>query len=360
MGQGPLAGLKIVELAGIGPAPFAVTLMSDLGAEVVRIDRPGGGAAPRDVTARGRASVALDLKNTADLDLVKAAIAKADVLVEGFRPGVMERLGLGPDAMLAINPRLIYGRVTGWGQDGPLAHAAGHDINYIALTGALEAIGPGGGPPVPPLNLVGDYGGGALYLVMGVLAALHERHGSGKGQVIDAAVVDGTASLMGLFCWLTAEGMTSMRTGEGLLAGAMPFYRTYECADGRHVSVGPLEAAFYMELRQRLGLDPTPRGSPQDQAAEIAAVFRSRTRDEWADLLEGSDACFAPVLSLQEAPTHPHMAARRAFVQIDGMVQPNVAPRLSRTPGAIQGPPVAGGVGGDERLRAWGVETPPR
>ena len=360
MGQGPLAGLKIVEFAGIGPAPFAVTLLSDLGAEVLRIDRPGGGAAAEDVTARGRASLALDLKDPADLKVAMAALAAADVLIEGYRPTVMERLGLGPDEMLALNPRLIYGRMTGWGQTGPLAHAAGHDINYIALTGALDAIGAPGGRPIPPLNLVGDYGGGALYLVMGVLAALHERATSGKGQVIDAAVVDGASSLMGLFCWLSASGMTSMKTGEGLLAGAMPFYRTYECADGRHVSVGPLEPAFHVELRRRLGLPEIPEGSAEQQAEALAAVFRTRTRDEWTARLEGTDACFAPVLSLAEAPSHPHMAARKAFVDIDGRVQPNVAPRLSRTPGAIQGPPVAAGIGGAERLRAWGVEPPAR
>lgn len=360
MAQGPLDGLRIVEFAGIGPAPFCVTLLSDLGADVLRIDRPGGGAAEHDVTARGRASLALDLKNPDDIITARAAITAADILIEGYRPGVMERLGLGPDEMLNLNPRLIYGRMTGWGQDGPLAQAAGHDINYIALTGALHAIGPKGGPPVPPLNLVGDYGGGSLYLALGVLAALYERQRSGKGQVIDAAVVDGTASLMGVFSWLTADRVTSMETGEGLLAGAMPFYRTYECSDGRYVSVGPLEIAFHMQLRERMGLPPAPHGSLEDQTAELAAMFRTRTRDEWCLILEGTDACFAPVLSFDEAPDHPHMAARKAFVDIDGMVQPNVAPRLSRTPGAIQGPPVKAGVGGEDRLRAWGIDPPPR
>ena len=302
MGQGPLSGLKVVEFAGIGPAPFCATLLSDLGAEVLRIDRPNGGAAPHDVTARGRGgSLALDLKAETDRETAMQAIAAADVLIEGFRPGVMERLGLGPEDCHAANPRLIYGRMTGWGQTGPLALAAGHDINYIAITGALDAIGPKGGDPVAPLNLVGDYGGGALYLAMGILAALHERQTSGKGQVIDAAVVDGTVSLMGVFSWLTHDGLTSMKRGEGLLNGAMPFYRTYACADGRHVSVGPLEPAFYLELRTRLGLPPQPAGDMEQQGAELAAVFASQPRDHWTALLEGTDACFAPVLSLNGA-----------------------------------------------------------
>ncbi|GAD59256.1 MULTISPECIES: CaiB/BaiF CoA transferase family protein [Brevundimonas] len=354
MSQGPLNGLRVVEFAGIGPAPFCATLLSDLGAEVLRIDRPGGGAALHDVTARGRAgSLALDLKAEADRAAALQAIAAADVLVEGFRPGVMERLGLGPDEALAANPRLIYGRMTGWGQTGPLAHAAGHDINYIAVTGALDAIGPKGGDPVPPLNLVGDYGGGALYLAMGILAALHERQTSGKGQVIDAAVVDGTVSLMGVFSWLTHDGLTSMKRGEGLLNGAMPFYRTYACADGRHVSVGPLEPAFYLELRTRLGLTPQPAGDMDQQAAELAAVFLTQPRDHWTALLEGTDACFAPVLSLDEAPAHPHLAARESFTEAFGVTQPAPAPRFSRTPGAIQGPPAKAGENGQAVLARW-------
>lgn len=352
--KGPLNGLRVVEFAGIGPAPFCATLLSDLGAQVLRIDRPDGGAAPHDVTARGRAgSLALDLKSEADRETAMRAIAVADVLIEGFRPGVMERLGLGPDETLAANPRLIYGRMTGWGQTGPLVHAAGHDINYIALTGALDAIGPKDGGPVPPLNLVGDYGGGALYLAMGILAALHERQTSGKGQVIDAAVVDGTVSLMGVFSWLTHDGLTSMERGRGLLNGAMPFYRTYECADGRHVAVGPLEPAFHAELRTRLGLPPQAEGDLEAQAAELAAVFITRPRDDWTALLEGTDACFAPVLSLSEAPEHPHMRAREAFVTAFGVVQPAPAPRFSRTPGAIQGPPVGAGENGPAILEDW-------
>lgn len=352
--KGPLNGLRVVEFAGIGPAPFCATLLSDLGAEVLRIDRPGGGAAAHDVTARGRAgSLALDLKSETDRRTAMQAVVAADVLIEGFRPGVMERLGLGPDEALAANPRLIYGRMTGWGQTGPLAHAAGHDINYIALTGALDAIGPKDGDPVPPLNLVGDYGGGALYLAMGILAALHERQTSGQGQVIDAAVVDGTVSLMGVFSWLTHDGLTSMKRGEGLLNGAMPFYRTYACADGRHVAVGPLEPAFYQELRTRLGLPPQPEGDLEAQAAELAAVFATRSHDHWTALLEGTDACFAPVLSLDEAPDHPHIKAREAFVTAFGVVQPAPAPRFSRTPGAIQGPPAEAGENGQAVLEDW-------
>lgn len=356
MGQGPLQGLRVIEMAGIGPAPFACTLLSDLGAEVLRIDRPGAGPAPGDVTARGRASLALDIKRPEDRARAAAAIAAADVLVEGFRPGVMERLGLGPEPMLGRNPRLVYGRMTGWGQEGPLAHTAGHDITYIAVTGALAAIGPRGGPPVPPLNLVGDYGGGALYLVMGLLAALFERQTSGRGQVVDAAVVDGTVSLMGLFSWLAADGLTSMRTGEGVLAGGLPVYRTFACADGRHVAVGALEPQFQRDLRTRLGLPAAPPEGVEAQADELAAAFRTRPRDDWSAVFEGSDACVAPVLDFAEAPCHPHLAARQSFVDAFGRSQPNVAPRLSRTPGAIQGPPAPSGLGGEDLLRAWGVE----
>ncbi len=359
MAKGPLDGLKVLEFAGIGPAPFCAMLLSDLGADVVRIDRPGGGAAPHDVTARGRTSVALDLKDEAAVVFCLQAIEKADVLIEGFRPGVMERLGLGPDAALARNPGLIYGRMTGWGQDGPLAQAAGHDINYIALTGALDAIGEKDRPPVPPLNLVGDYGGGALYLAVGVLAALHERQRSGQGQVIDAAVVDGAASLMSVFNWLSADGLTSMTRGENLLGGAMPFYRTYECADGKYVSVGPLEPQFHALLREKLGLAGETSAPFEVQTEAMAAVFRTRTRDEWTALLEGTDACFAPVLSLEEAPRHPHMQARGVYQQAFGVTQPAPAPRLSRTPGQIQGPPPAAGEGGLERLLAWGVQAAP-
>lgn len=363
MASGPLTGLRVLELAGIGPAPFAAMLLSDLGADVVRIDRPGAGAAKHDVTARGRRSLALNLKADADRETLLNAAEKADVLIEGFRPGVLERLGLGPDVLLARNPRLVVGRMTGWGQDGPLAERAGHDIAYIALTGALDAIGPKGGPPVPPLNLVGDYGGGALYLAFGIVAALLERERSGQGQVIDAAVVDGTASLMAIFHWFAADGMSRLATGEGFLAGAAPFYRCYRCADGEHVAVGPIEPQFYAELLARLDLAPDALGGQHDEAAwpeahaALEARFAEKPRADWLALFEDSDACVAPVLSLNEAPEHPHMKARGVYVEVDGQTQPAPAPRFSRTPGGVQGPPPAAGEGGAEALKAWGVEA---
>jgi alpha-methylacyl-CoA racemase len=347
MAQGPLVGVKVVEFAGIGPGPFCCMLLSDMGADVVRIDRKGGrGGAKFDVTARGRRSVALDLKDQADVALAKALIAKADVLIEGFRPGVMERLGLGPDEMAALNPGLVYGRMTGWGQTGPLAHAAGHDINYIALSGALHAMGRAEAPPSPPLNLVGDYGGGALYLALGVCAALIERARSGKGQVIDAAITDGTASLMGVMFGLRGAGIWSDERDGNLLDGGAPFYDVYETADERFVAIGALEPQFYSLLLQQLGLSDDPLFSAQmDRAqwsamsARIAEVIKTKTQAEWTAQLEGSDACFAPVLTMPEAPAHAHNAARQAFLELDGVLQPAPAPRFSRTPGAVQGPP---------------------
>lgn len=361
--RGPLHGLKVVEFAGIGPGPFAVMLLSDLGAEVLRIDREGSpGASRNDPTARGRASLALDLKAPESIRLCLEILAKADVLIEGFRPGVMERLGLGPDEALAANPRLIYGRMTGWGQTGPLAHAAGHDINYIALTGALAAIGPKDGPPTPPLNLVGDYGGGSLYLVMGVLAALYERERSGRGQVIDAAVVDGAASMMSIFTWMEADGVGRARRGGNILDGSAPFYRCYRCADGKYVSVGAFEPKFYDLLLAKLGLEPEDLTSQYDTggwdavSARFAEIFARRTRAEWTELLEGEDVCFAPVLELAEAPDHPHMRERDTFTDHDGLIQPAPAPRFSRTPGRIQGRAPAAGEGGEARLQAWGVK----
>lgn len=357
--RGPLRGTRVIEFAGIGPAPYAAMLLSDLGAEVLRVERAGSENWPSDPTLRGRASIAMDLRDPAEIARCLAAIETADVLIEGFRPGVMERLGLGPDVALARNPRLVYGRMTGWGQEGPLAGAAGHDINYVALTGALAAIGPAGAPPVPPLNLVGDYGGGALFLALGVVAALLERERSGRGQVVDAAIVDGAASLMSVFSGILARDPRGMDKGRLFLDGAAPFYRCYECADGRFVAVGPIEPHFWRELVERIGAEGL--GAQYDQEAwpadaeALAAIFRTRTRDEWAALLEGTDACFAPVLDLAEAPDHPHMAARGSFSDAHGLIQPAVAPRLSRTPGAIQGPPVRTGEGGEEMLRAWGV-----
>ena len=324
---GPLAGLRIVEFAGIGPGPFAAMLLADMGAEILRIDRPGG-ADPysKHVLTRGRRTVIANLKDPAEVERVLTLLGSADALIEGARPGVMERLGLGPDIVLKRNPRLVYGRMTGWGQSGPLAKAAGHDLNYIAITGALAAIGPKAGP-VPPLNLVGDFGGGALYLVMGMLAAMLSARETGQGQVVDCAICDGAASMMAMFSDLSAQGRWSGGREANLLDGGAPFYRTYECADGKHVSIGALEPQFYALLRDLAGLDG-PEFDRDDELVwpalhhRLEAVFRARTQAEWCALLEGSDACFAPVLSLAEAPDHPHLKARGTFITIDGVVQP--------------------------------------
>jgi alpha-methylacyl-CoA racemase len=349
--QGPLGGVRVLELAAIGPAPFCAMLLADLGADVVRIEREGGAAQADPVTTRGRSTLALDLKSPDDLELALAAVERADVLIEGFRPGVMERLGLGPDVALRRNPRLVYGRMTGWGQSGPLARAAGHDITYVALTGALAAIGPADGPPVPPLNLVGDFGGGALYLAFGIVAALYERERSGAGQVIDAAVVDGTASLMALFHGMTATGALSLERGRRLLGGDAPNYRCYACADGNYVAVGALEPKFFAQLLERMEIE-IPNDADWETASQtLAAAFKRKTRDEWAALLEGTDACVAPVLALDEAPAHPHLRARGTYVESGGVAQPAPAPRFSRTPGTVR----ATEADGREALRRWGV-----
>ena len=345
--NGPLQGLRVIEMAGIGPAPMACMLLADLGADVVRVDRlePSGlglAMAPRhDVNARNRRSVALDLKSEAGRQAVLQLLDGADVLVEGFRPGVMEKLGLGPAPVQQRNPRLVYGRMTGFGQTGPLAQAAGHDLNYIALTGALHAIGPAGSAPVPPLNLVGDYGGGALYLAFGVMAALFERQRSGRGQVVDAAMVDGAASLASVFFGLQAAGNWAGPRGGNLLDGGAPFYATYETADGHFISLAPLEPKFFAQLVQALGLEQRfiarqydSRLWPELRAA-IALAVKQRSRDAWREMLEGTDVCFAPVLSFEEAPTHPHAMARQSFVTIDGVVQPGPAPRFDRTPASL-------------------------
>ena len=341
--MGPLDGLRIIELESIGPVPMCAMLLADLGADVVRIDRrePSGLGVAMDrrfaINSRNRRSVALDLKGAPGRDAALRLIARADVLLEGFRPGVAERLGLGPAPCHERNPGLVYGRMTGFGQSGPLAQAAGHDLNYIALTGALHAIGNPGGKPVPPLNLVGDYGGGALYLALGVLAALHERKTSGLGQVVDAAMVDGAASLASIFFGLSAAGSWGGGRGENLLDGGAPFYDTYATADGRYVSIGALEPKFFAELAQRIGLDTRfvkrqyDRSLWPEMRDTLSAVFAGRTRDEWCALLEGSDACFAPVLSMAEAPQHAHASSRQAFITIDGVVQPAPAPRFGRS-----------------------------
>ncbi|WP_341703935.1 CaiB/BaiF CoA-transferase family protein [Ferrovibrio sp.] len=365
--SGPLAGLRVIEMPAIGPVPFCGMLLADLGADVLRIDRTGEvdlglPVEPKyELLGRGKRSLALDLKDTKAIALVLDLFAKADVVIEGFRPGVMERLGLGPDVAQQRNPKLVYGRMTGWGQQGPLAPAAGHDINYIALTGALHAIGRAEGGPVPPLNLVGDFGGGSLYLAMGVLAALFERQTSGRGQVVDAAMVDGAASLMTLFYGLKGAGLWSDTRGGNMLDSGAPWYDSYECADGGFVAIGSIEGKFYAELIQKLGLDPKilpkqhDRRNWQSLRAAIAASFRTKTRDEWCRLMEGSDICFAPILSLEEAPRHPHMAARETFVAPDGVTQPAPAPRFSRTPGGIAHKPPVRGEGGAAALAEWGV-----
>ncbi len=331
-------------------------LLADLGADVVRVDRTDAPVETDGVTRRGRTSLLLDLKAPSAAALALDAIERADVLIEGFRPGVMERFGLGPETALARNARLIYGRMTGWGQTGPLAHTAGHDITYVALTGALAAFGTQGEPPPPPLNLVGDYGGGALYLAFGIVAALYERERSGRGQAIDAAIVDGTASLMAIFNGLTAQGRLTLDRGQSLLGGAAPNYRCYECADGRYVAVGALEPRFFALVLEGLDLDMPADDDWHAQARMLAAAFKRRPRDAWTASFEGTDACVAPVLTLDEAPSHPHMRARGVYLDAGGIVQPAPAPRFSRTPGAVQRLAPASGEGGAEALRRWGVE----
>jgi alpha-methylacyl-CoA racemase len=355
--SGPLTGVRVMEFAALGPAPFATMLLSDLGAEVLRIDRIGGNTSARDVLARGRSSLAVDLKTPQGIEQCLSLMSCADVVIEGFRPGVMERLGLGPEVALANNPRLIYGRMTGWGQVGPLAKAAGHDINYIAITGALAGIGPADGVPIPPLNLVGDFGGGSLYLALGIVAALFERERSGCGQVIDAAIVDGVASQMALFNSLAAEGQP-LRRGTTIVDGSAHYYRCYACADGRHIAVGAIEPHFYKLLLDLAGVPERARVSQapadwQQGTVALAELFKTKTRQEWCTLLEGTDACFAPVLELDEAPLHRHNAERSVFVEEFGVVQPAPAPRFSRTPGRIQGPPPAPGEGGAELAARW-------
>ncbi|GLX02862.1 CaiB/BaiF CoA-transferase family protein [Microtetraspora sp. NBRC 16547] len=365
MNGGPLSGIRVLELAGIGPAPFAGMTLADLGAEVVRVDRPGGsgffpGAEHLDLLNRGKKSVLLDLKQPQAVATVLDLAAQADVLIEGYRPGVAERLGLGPDDCQARNPRLVYGRMTGWGQDGPLARTAGHDIGYIALTGALHAIGEAGGPPRIPLNLVGDFGGGGNYLVIGVLAALREAERTGRGQVVDAAIVDGTAHLLAGTHMMLATGTWVDERGANLLDGGAPFYAVYETADGRHMAVGALEPKFYLELLKGLGLDDDP-ARQHDRAlwpalrARIAAAFAARTQAEWSEIFAGSDACVAPVMSLREAAHHPHIKARGSIVEHDGLLQPAPAPRFSRTPTALGTPPPVPGRHTLEVLDDWGV-----
>ncbi|MFF2010610.1 CaiB/BaiF CoA transferase family protein [Streptomyces sp. NPDC058195] len=363
--RGPLAGVRVVELAGIGPGPFAAMLLADLGADVVRVDRPGGpglGIDPTyDLTNRNKRSVVVDLKSEGGAATVLDLAGRADILIEGYRPGVAERLGVGPDAALARNPRLVYGRMTGWGQDGPLAGRAGHDIAYIALTGTLSMIGRSGEPPTVPANLVGDYAGGSLYLVVGVLAALqHARTPGGRGQVVDAAIVDGSAHLAMMIHGMLAAGGWQDRRGSNLLDGGCPFYGTYETADGQYMAVGPLEQRFYDEFSRLLGLgdDAPDRGDTarwEELRTVVAERFSTRTRAEWTEVFEGSDACVAPVLSLREAPGHPHLAARSTFVEHDGLTQPAPAPRFSATPVSVHRGPARPGADTEAVAADWDV-----
>jgi alpha-methylacyl-CoA racemase len=365
--MGPLAGLKIVEFAGIGPAPMAGMLLADLGAEIIIIDRlePSGLGIPReprfDVTRRGRRSLALDLKKPEGIACALDLIARADALIEGFRPGTMERLGLGPDICRTRNPRLVFGRVTGWGQDGPLAQAAGHDLNYIALSGALAAIGRQGQPPTVPLNLIGDYAGGAMALAFGMVCALFEAGRSGQGQVVDAAMVDGAATLMASLFGLSAAGLHGPERGTNLLDSGAPHYDTYRCSDGHWIAIAPIERKFRETLLGLIGFDPAsfpdvadPAAWPQARAL-LSRRFAERSRAEWCALLEGTDACFAPVLSMEEAPGHPHAKARAMFVSIGGVVQPAPSPRFSRTPAGMPGRVDTPGASGRAVLADWGV-----
>lgn len=349
--MGPLSGIKIIELAGLGPCPMCAMLLAELGATVIRVDRKSpaelGIKRPLryDLLRRSRKAIALDLKKPEAVSVVLRLAERADALIEGFRPGVMERLGLGPDACWERNPRLVFGRVTGWGQSGPLRDAAGHDLNYIAVTGVLNAIGHRGQPPSIPLNLIGDFGGGALYLALGVLAAIIETRVSGRGQIVDAAMVDGASSLATMFFGLHAAGILGPERGTNAIDSGSHFCNVYQCADGSWVAVSPTEGRFHAELLERLGIDPAAVGEQMDRGNWerayniLAERFRTRTRDEWCTLLEGTDACFAPVLSWDEAPKHHHLKSRGTFVEVDGIVQPAPAPRFSRTPLAAPAPP---------------------
>lgn len=365
---GPLAGIRVVEMVGLGPCPFAAMMLADMGAEVIRIDRkarPGASPFPVlgtrfDVLARGRRSLALDLKDPQSRDVVLGLLGQADAVIEGFRPGVMERLGLGPDDCLARNPKLVYGRITGWGQSGPLAQAAGHDLNYIALTGLLHAMGRPGSPPPPPLNLVGDFGGGAMMVAFGVVCALLETRTSGKGQVVDAAMTDGAALLGAMVYGMRAHGQWSDQRASNLLDGAAPFYDTYACLDGKFVSVASIEPQFYAQLLELAGAADPAFDAQMDKTRwpelkeRFAALFRTRTRDQWCALMDGTDVCFAPVLDLAEAPGHAHNRARATFIEIDGVTQPAPAPRFSRTAPEAGAAPAAPGQHSAAILADWG------
>jgi alpha-methylacyl-CoA racemase len=367
MSGGPLQGFKIIEMAGIGPGPFAAMMLADMGADVIRVESKSAHNAiayahPRfDVTARGRRSIAVDLKQAGGTELLLRLVEQADALIEGFRPGVMERLGLGPEVCLARNPKLVFGRMTGWGQTGPLAKAAGHDLNYIAITGVLHAIGRANEPPPVPLNMIGDYGGGGMLLAFGVVCALLEAQRSGKGQVVDAAMTDGTALLSSIIVGMKAGGLWSNQRASNLLDGGTHFYDCYTCADGKSVAFGALEPHFFKLFCEKVGItdiDINQHLNPKQWVAlkpRMAELFRTKTRDEWCALLEGTDCCFAPVLDWDEAPQHRHNKARETYIEIDGVVQPAPAPRFSRTPGQVQRPPAKRGEHTDEVLADFGL-----
>ena len=362
-GTGPLKGVRVVEVAGIGPGPHAATLLADLGADVIRVERPGGALSPgtreTDLLTRGRPSVALDLKRSEAVATVLTLVETADVLLEGMRPGAAERLGLGPEECLARNPRLVYGRMTGWGQDGPLARTAGHDMNYISIAGALHGLGQDVDRPHFPTNLLGDFGGGSTYLVIGVLAALLEARGSGQGQVVDAAIVDGTAHVSAMFAGMLASGLARERRAVNLLDGGAPYYDVYETADGKHMSVGALEPQFYAVLVDLLGLSDLPSRDDLGQWPAIREAFtrrfKERTQTEWDEVFDGTDACVAPVLPLTEAAEHPHLKARGTYVDRGGVLQPAPAPRFSRTAATLTTGPSAPGGQTREALNAWGI-----
>lgn len=366
MSTGPLAGVRVIELGGIGPGPYCCMLLAELGADVLRVERPEPPdlGPPADLRFallnRSKRSVSVDLRNPHGLAVVKTMIGAADVLVEGFRPGVAERLGLGPIDCAALNEALVYGRMTGWGQDGPLAGRVGHDINYVSLTGALHAIGPKNGPPVVPLNLIGDFGGGALFLALGIVSALFEKVRSGKGQVVDAAMVDGVSSLLTSAYGALARGAWQDERGENMLDGGAPWYSVYETSDKKHISIGSIEGRFYRELLRKMGLEGEPLPQQHDRSGwpelrrRFTEVFLQRTRDEWCTVMQDAEVCFAPVLSIAEAHAHPHMKARAAVIERDGMVQPGAAPRLSRTPSVVKSAPALPGQHTDEVLASFG------
>lgn len=365
--MGPLRGMKVVEIGSIGPGPFCAQMLSDMGADIIRVDRKGTGTdllEPKyNILHRGRRSVMIDLKKPEGVETVLTLVEKADALIEGFRPGVTERLGIGPVICQKRNPRLVYGRMTGWGQNGPLAEAAGHDINYISLSGVLHAIGNREGNPVPPLNLIGDFGGGGMVLAFGIMCGIYEAQKSGKGQIVDASMVEGSAALMGMFYGFRAAGLWSDKRGTNLLDGGAHFYGTYETKDGKWISIGSIEPQFYKLLLERAEIDDPDFDHQMDMVKwpelkeKLAAIFKTKTRQEWCNIMEGSDVCFAPVLSMSEAVEHPHNVERGSFITIDNIVQPSPVPRFSRTKPQVQGPPPRPGEHSESALKDWGFDS---